>query len=255
MDNPNYQKAIDSFLSEWKRRDEYEGALLTGSYATGTQSSNSDIDIMIVLANEISWWERGNKKVDGFLLEYIADPYYFWQESFQNEYSSNQRMSINMFAIGKILDDMSGLVKALQEEAVNLMNKPLNKMSDREIEMAKYHIHDGMEKLINMKESSPEHYAQQYFLQLSKIINFYAGYHGITLPATTKMHNFLNDGTYRDKYLLQGFSDQEFVSLVNGSLKEYPSPDVIIRLSRYAIDKLGGIEIDGWTLRTEIMKK
>ncbi|MDP2861070.1 MAG: nucleotidyltransferase domain-containing protein, partial [bacterium] len=70
----DWNSAVKKFLEHWANKKEFEGAVLSGSYAVETQSKNSDIDVMIVLSDKTKWWQRGNQVVDGFLIEYIADP-------------------------------------------------------------------------------------------------------------------------------------------------------------------------------------
>ena len=68
-----WQLAIENFLNDYKNEDYFVGAILTGSYATGNQNINSDIDIYIITKNDTTWRERGNKLVDGYLIEYFIN--------------------------------------------------------------------------------------------------------------------------------------------------------------------------------------
>jgi len=56
----NWQKALKKFISNWENKKFTQGAILTGSYAVGNQTTNSDIDVHIVLNNDVKWRERGN---------------------------------------------------------------------------------------------------------------------------------------------------------------------------------------------------
>jgi hypothetical protein len=252
MQKDNYKSAINLFLKNWKKFDYVEGAMLTGSYASKTQIKNSDIDIMIVLNNSINWWERGSRKVNNFIIEYIADPEYFWEESFQTEYQSRQKISIHMFATGKILFDKNGIVESLKEQAKLLFSKPFPPMNKRELEMAKYHLYDCQEKLNNQQSKPFEHYAMLYFLQLSKLISFYSSYLCISIPATAKVYNYFNDEDFRKKYKIQDFPDKSFVRMVNDCLSNYSSIKPIKKLTYYVLDKLGGFKYDAWVLKTDI---
>jgi len=70
----NWQLALEKFLKEWKEKDFVEGALLTGSYAIGMETKYSDVDVYIILSDSVEWRERGNKVIDGVLIEYFANP-------------------------------------------------------------------------------------------------------------------------------------------------------------------------------------
>ena len=43
-----WELIIEKFLEQYKNEDYFLGAILTGSYATGNNDVNSDIDIFIV---------------------------------------------------------------------------------------------------------------------------------------------------------------------------------------------------------------
>ncbi len=128
-------------------------------------------------------------------------------------------------------------------------------MTKEDIEIAKYHLYDGMSKLQNIQEKGFSSYAPQYYLQLSKIIGYYAHFQRITLPATSKWDRFLNDPRFRIRYQLQGFDDDQFVSRFNHALKRYSSIEAIIRLTLYTLEKLGGFEINGWIIRKQLNPK
>lgn len=236
-------KTIDKFLDEWKNKVEFEGAILSGSYAVHLQTDHSDIDLMIVLSGGTKFWQRGSIEIDGYLIEYIADPIYFWKKAFYDEYSSRRKVSINMFAIGEILHDKNGLVKKLKRQAESLMRKSFEKMSQRDIEMAKYHIRDDLLQLQDSVKGGFVKYAPLYYLQLSKILNSYASFLGLSLPAPAKLHQFLNDENFRQKYKLSGFSDQIFIDLVNKSFNNFNTTRDIEELTNYVINKMGGFDI------------
>ena len=93
--------ALEKFLSDWKDKDKIIGVLVCGSFVTGGASKHSDIDVQIILDNEVTWRERGNKIVDGFLIEYFANPLYRYEGYFEEDYSRNRTVTAHMFATGK----------------------------------------------------------------------------------------------------------------------------------------------------------
>ncbi|WP_245610422.1 nucleotidyltransferase domain-containing protein [Thermococcus celericrescens] len=70
----NRQLALEIFLEEWREKDFVEAALLTGSYAISMETKYSDVDVYIILSDNVDWRERGNKIIDGILIEYFANP-------------------------------------------------------------------------------------------------------------------------------------------------------------------------------------
>ena len=54
-------------IEDYIYRDYVIGIILSGSYATGNYTDNSDIDVHIVTSN-VNWKERGNKIIDGKMI-------------------------------------------------------------------------------------------------------------------------------------------------------------------------------------------
>ena len=51
----NWEKALNKFIDQYKDEDYFLGAILTGSYATGNNDENSDIDVFIVTKDSTTW--------------------------------------------------------------------------------------------------------------------------------------------------------------------------------------------------------
>mgnify|MGYP003799691639 FL=1 len=101
---------MDDFLKDWHKVPEFDGALLTGSYATGTPSAQSDIDVMLVLSDQATYYQRGNCLHKGLMIEYIAQPKSEWQHSFVKDQKNRTKLSTSMFTAGKVIFDPKGLV-------------------------------------------------------------------------------------------------------------------------------------------------
>ena len=107
---PAWERALDEFLVPWKSRRGVVGALATGSYVLGTQTDLSDIDVHIVLAPTVHWRERGNKRVNGVLVEYFANPPQQIERYMQTDHAAGRHADAHMFNIGRIVFDKTGEV-------------------------------------------------------------------------------------------------------------------------------------------------
>ena len=122
----SWKHALNEFVRGWKEKDFVEAALLTGSYAIGLQTPRSDVDVYIILSDKVDWRERGDVLVDGFLIEYFANPIRQIRWYFENEHSRNKRNTARMFLIGQVLFDKTGIIGALRIEAEGYMSKPFS---------------------------------------------------------------------------------------------------------------------------------
>ena len=111
-------------------RNGFLGAILTGSYATGSNNDNSDIDVYIVTTDETQWRERGNKLVDGYLIEYFINPAHRILTYFEEETRMYAMSTIGMFVNGKILIDKNGIVEKISYIAKEKINLPLEPVDD-----------------------------------------------------------------------------------------------------------------------------
>ena len=114
-----WELAVEKFLIKYKDEDYFLGAILTGSYATGNYDENSDIDIYIVTKDNVTWRERGNKNIDGFLIEYFINPKKKILSYFEQELKDYHLSTTMIFVNGKILYDKDGSV----QELINIANK------------------------------------------------------------------------------------------------------------------------------------
>ena len=243
----NTNKIIKQFLDEWRNKDEYLGCLLSGSWATNTVTSHSDIDLLIILEDSFDHKERGNKIVDGTILEYIAYPKNYWQKLFDEEVKKNQRLWLRMWRIGKIVEDKKDTIEKLKNEAIKAFDSLIIKLNGSDLEMAKYLLWDGLENLKDLKEKNQISFKPTYFLQLSKVVGNYAHYLGITLPAVAKWDKYFQDKNYRKVYKFDEIKDKFFTKMV---LEAMSRPDMkkIDDLTNHVLEKLGGFEIDNWKL-------
>jgi hypothetical protein len=92
--------ALEEFLKDWKIRNDVVGALVCGSYITGNPSKRSDIDVHILLSDDVEWRERGNRIINGFLIEYFVNPPKQIRRYFQEDFQDHRTMSMVQFITG-----------------------------------------------------------------------------------------------------------------------------------------------------------
>jgi len=106
MQQDDWRTTLTTFLKPWQEKPEVIGALVTGSHAIGTNTPQSDVDVHIFLKSDCPWKERGNEHVQGYLIEYFANPLGVYKQLEDIDYKDNQRTNIRMLATGEILFDM-----------------------------------------------------------------------------------------------------------------------------------------------------
>jgi predicted nucleotidyltransferase len=252
-----WEEAVNLFLTEWKKKKEVMGALVCGSYVTGSPSEHSDIDLHIVLSNKTKWRERGNKFVNGFLIEYFANPPKQIKKYFDGDYKDNSYQAPIMFITGKILFDKEGEVAKLKRIAQGIKNKKFPKLSKVPFELKKYSLWDNLDNLQDNYKKGRDDFYYIYYNYLKQIYETYAKYKRVSVINVDKLYSIFTDASTLRKYLEKEFPDKRFVSLFLKALK-LTSKDIMLKnfeeLSEYVFDSMEGFKINGWKIRSPIDK-
>ncbi|MFC0469146.1 nucleotidyltransferase domain-containing protein [Halalkalibacter kiskunsagensis] len=135
-----WEVVLNKFIDEWKNRSDVTAALVCGSYITGNPSKRSDLDIHIILSDDVDWRERGNKIIDGLLIEYFVNPPRQIRKYFQDDYRDRRTMSMVQFITGKVLFDKHNVIQELKTEAQEWINKKYENTNQVLLEIKKYGI-------------------------------------------------------------------------------------------------------------------
>ncbi|WP_099212007.1 nucleotidyltransferase domain-containing protein [Thermococcus henrietii] len=246
-----WEVALGKFLKPWEESEVVETAILTGSYALSLQTSRSDVDVYIILSDEVGWRERGNVFVDGFLIEYFANPVRQIRRYLEEELAQNSRSTARIILTGKVLFDKRGIAEALRAEAEEYMRKPFPKPDPVKVELAKYFLWDALDSLKDAEERGDPSYAYLYHLALRRALESYAWFLEAEIPPADKVYRLFSDGAFRRAYLFPNFPDDEFVALFLRAIEDVRTGNAEALIT-HVLEKMGGFNIDGWRLRTRV---
>lgn len=218
-----WQLAIEKFLNEYRDKEYFLGAILTGSYATGNNddnsdnSDNSDIDIYIVTTDDTNWRERGNKNIDGFLIEYFINPKKKILSYFDKELKDYHLSTTMIFVNAKILYDKDGSVQELIDRANNNFN--LADVDEFKYKMNCYSVWDGFDEL-ESKYNKKEDIDFSYYIFLQRIID--AHFYNKQIPSIplNKIERILKDENYKMRYNIKKLPDQNFITKLSKCFNE-----------------------------------
>lgn len=242
---------VQKFLNTWEHAGIVDGVLLTGSRSVGNALENSDIDLQIILSDD-TLRERGNKIVDGYLVEYFANPTAKIQDYLRFEATQYHRPTIRMYATGQILIDRDGMLAEAKHFAEELLNSPYPPMTSQEIEAAKYSIWDCQDDLVSLCKRSDDSFRYVYHLNLNRVLMLYSRYCGVELTSASKQLRQMEDAEFREKYQIEEYPDQIFAKLFCECLRADETETCFAKftqLTEYVLRKMGGFNIDGWRSR------
>lgn len=250
-----WKVALKEFLKRYEEDDDVIGALLCGSYASGNENPNSDIDVYLVLKDDVSYRKRGNTDSNSYLIEYFMNPVWKIKEYLKEEHENNELCTANMFAYGTILYDLDGSVKELQDLALEYIDKPFDNIDSYELEMNNYHIWDLLDELkVCLEENNPQ-FNLTYYKLLYEIYDMYSKCLGIGKLPKSKIYKILTDFEFRKKYHVFNLPEEEFVKLYIRCF-EIDKPTTMYKnisnLVDYYYTKIGGFNIRTFELESDI---
>ena len=251
MKERDWEQALMKFLASWKRRKDVIGALVTGSRVFGTHNQHSDIDVHILLAKDITWRERGNCFVDGYLIEYFSNPLVQLKEYRKEDFKSFTHTDARMFALGRIIFDKTGTLKKLQQDSRRELRAKFRRLSKTEIELGKYSLWDELDNLKDLWERKSHFYTFSHNLLLQRILELYRKFLGLEVSSSSKLERYFTDKSFRQRYGIEHFHDSHFVKLFMVSIEKQTFSS-ISTLVEYVLKAMNGFEIDGWKLRSMI---
>ena len=189
------------------------GILFYGSYLTGLNTNNSDIDLQIIFDNEDhNHFIRGNKIIDGTRIEYFEKPIEDIYLTVNEDYINQNNATLTIYGTSKIIYAKDNQVKLLQEYIVNKFSTPLPPLSDDEAKEQVSIINNRMEKLQKYAETDSPYFEHLYHLTIDKIRKFYHKSIGIPKISTSKVYRIYTDEDYR-KSVYKENPEQEFINM------------------------------------------
>jgi len=244
-----WEKSLSKFLASWERKTITIGAIATGSRVAGVATEYSDVDVHIILSKKTKWRERGLKKVDGFVIEYFANPMRQLKQYLETDRTEGRKNCARMFALGKIVFDKTGDARRLQRLGQSDLRKSLPKPARSITEDAKYVLWDGLDELRALEKQKLPGFEYAYYVVLHELLKNYARFLGAEMWAVGKMWRYLNSPEYQRKQRIAHFPDQHFAKMFLIALEE-PALRHIEKLTRHAHRRMGGFQPEDWKLRT-----
>lgn len=238
-----WKLALKKFIEPYLKDEEVEAILLVGSYAVNNQNQFSDIDVYIILNDNAEYRERGNKKIDDYLIEYFINPVHLVREYLQNDKRGHGGAMANMLLKGKIIIDRHNIIPDLQKEAQ--IAKKIKPAKDPMKYYACWHAFD--EYL-----AAAYHNELQYYLCLKYLVECYLANNGYCILPEQKIEKFFKDDKYRANYDIGDFPNNEFNHLVIKCF-DYPNRHNLQNLYNFVIAD-GQFDIQNFALRNQIPK-
>jgi hypothetical protein len=249
-----WRRALARFLKDVPFRRDVVGALVCGSFVTGDPGPRSDIDLHLVLAPRTRWRERGNRVIDGIVVEYFANPPRQIRAYFRHDHRDNRRMAPTQVASGRVLfDDRRGTVRRLVAEARAWERRPLARVAAAWVEQTKYALYDQLDDLEDAIARRAADVPFLYHLLVAAVAERQARFAREPAAGPAKLYRLLTSARARGKYRAAPLRDARHAQLLAAAIRERDParmPDRARALVSHVLEEMGGFGLDGWRLRS-----
>lgn len=252
--NINWREKLNKFVDTLDYKREIIGILACGSYIVGHPSAHSDLDVHIILEDSVDYRERGNKFVDGLLIEYFSNSPSQIRKYFRDDYTNMRTNSWVQFITGTIIFDKYGIVQQLKGEAKEFFDRGFSNVDASIDLLKKYELWDMLDNLQDAFENDRLDFDFIYYTNLNQLIATYMRFVKLPYDRKTILGN-ITSNIVRAKYLLSKLP-HEFISnsiqaciLADSKNKKMDSYQ---KLTNQVMDLCGGFNIDGFKFKSPI---
>lgn len=239
-----YQIAVTKFIDEmnYLKNEHILGIIIYGSYTTGYNHKDSDIDMHIIMDNSDDKLYRGVSNIDGFKIEYFEKPISDIYLSIENDFETNENAYLTIIGYGNILFDRNGEISSLKNYIIEKYNNPLPPLSGDDAKEMAVIIDNRIVKLRSMLENNRPEFIYNYYLVVEKIRKFYSRLCGCPNVPVDKTFKIYTDIKYREIFCKSAIPDNDFIQMyfnaVTNKGTNEEKMNIIIRLYNYAIRNL-----------------
>jgi len=247
-----WEIAANEFINTCAFKDDIEAVFLTGSHASGNHDAYSDIDLYILLRDDVDYRERGNKRINGYLIEYFANPLRQIERYIEQSHKDIRPIEIRMVLSGKVIYDINKRAQQLIDYCTAQQQVPYPDMSAFARQNGLYFLWDHFDELSRAFSKHSGDVPMQYFHFIHSAFELYSQY--IKAPTTnrSKLYQWFTDKVYFDNYGLPEYADSYFKDLMIKAIEcnDFKAQQKIAQtIYDYVHTKMGGIDIDHFELR------
>lgn len=230
--NPN--DVILKFIEkmDYLKNEHVLGCFFYGSFVTGFNNKNSDIDLHIIFDNyDPKHLIRGNETIDGIRIEYFEKPIADIYLSLDNDFNNQNNALLSITGTSKIIFDKTGDLHKLQQYTLDKFSIPLPPLDEEDAREYVSILNNRMEKLETAANNNDPYFYHLYHLTIEKIRKFYHRLNGMPEVQTSKIFRVYTDEEYRKSFYKDNIPEEEFVEMYLDSITD-TSTDIQNKLNK-----------------------
>jgi hypothetical protein len=240
---------LEALVQEYEPGPDVRAALLYGSFADGTATGSSDLDLLFLTDGSVARPPILEVR-DGLLVEaFFVDPPTV-RRFFEIHRAQHTHVSAVQWAAGQILFDKDGTAAELRVEAEQWL---ATKSFDRTpVDQLYWTTRALWQSMRHVEQLAARHDPTAAFVchqHLRRLYETYAKFLGEPVVDPHKLHAYLSDGRTRATHRLAEFADASFAHGLLAAIREADQRELIRRSQRvtaHVLREMGGFDVPGW---------
>ena len=249
-----HTKVIDTFIKKYLGDEEVLAILVTGSFARGIDDKDSDLDLQVVTSSQSRHRKRGNVIIDGVLVEYCINPYHQIRKYFEIDAKHNNPMMSIALLEGKIIFEKYKSASRLKKYAKASLEMGYAMLNKDRVSFYKYVLADTLNKMNSLYRKERDDFSFLFHVNLRLIYETYATFLRLNLLKDPMLKDYF-EGNTRFGHIINDFPDKRFASMFLSAMKSNAPREQIVKyrtLTNHVLQKMGGLTLNGWSLRIPI---
>lgn len=190
------------------------GVFFCGSYLSGFQHKNSDIDLNIVFdQSQKDHLVRGTLLVDGIRIEYFEKPIQDLYDSVDRDYQNQNNALLSIIGTAEIIFDKTGELKKLQDYTQKKFEKSLPPLAQEKAKEKIAILYNRFEEIKTAEQENSPYFYLLYYIFLEKVRKFYHQLHGLPEVQTAKIFKVYTDPEYQEAFYRDRLPEEEFITM------------------------------------------
>ena len=235
---------FQNFVNQLSYGSEIDVMILCGSYALGTATEVSDIDLRIIVFDSCTISERSIKTIDAYQFSYATFRESQYTSLLEQQFANRSKFEARMLSTGTVIYQHEKSVSSVKAFAEEIMLKPFVNLSQAALNRLRYALRNQYEKVMKLSEDS-RFFTYNYFCFLRNVLQTYTNILGTEYILEDKLELYFYSEDFRRLHQMKNIEDAEFKLFFETAIQTVKKEN-LQQLYAHIETKIGVISLDNF---------